>query len=51
MNIMLNVLHSRWTVLCGLNGVCYSEQYVEVTAQLEDNVIVAGMVCVTVNNM
>ena len=29
--------------------MCYSEQYMEVTAQQVDSVIVAGMECVTVN--
>jgi len=33
---------------CGLNGMCYSEQYVEGTAQQVDCVIVALMECVTV---
>jgi hypothetical protein len=36
---------------CGLNGVCYSEQYVEGTAQQVDRGIVAWMECVTVNSM
>jgi len=36
---------------CGLNGVCYSEQYVEGTAQQVDSGIVAWMKCVTVNIM
>jgi len=34
---------------CGLNGVCYSEQYVQGTAQQVDSVIVAWMECVTFN--
>jgi len=33
---------------CGLNGVCYSEQYVEGTAQQVDSGIVGWMECVTV---
>jgi len=36
---------------CGLNAVCYSEQYVEGTAQQEDSGIVGWMECVTVNSM
>jgi len=36
---------------CGLNGLCYSEQYVEGTAQHVDSVIVGWMECVTVNSM
>jgi len=36
---------------CGLNGVCYSEQYVEVTAQHLDSGIVGWMDCVTENSM
>jgi len=74
-NIMLKVLHSRWTVvlqlewsvlewtLCGryctaggqwycrLNGVCYSEHYVEGTTQQVDSGIAGWMECVTVNIM
>ena len=74
-NIMLKVLHSRWTVvlqvewsvsqwtLCGryctaggqfycmLDGVCYSELYVEGTAQQVDSGIAGWMECVTVNLM
>jgi len=34
---------------CGLNGVWYSEQYVEATAQQGDSGIVGWMVCVTLN--
>jgi len=34
-----------------LNGVCYSEHYVEGTAQQVDSGIVAWMECVTVNSM
>jgi len=36
---------------CGLNGVCYSEQYVEGTKQQVDSGIVDWMECVTVNSM
>ena len=36
---------------CGLNGVCYSEQYVEGTEQQVDSRIVDWMECVTVNSM
>jgi len=36
---------------CGLNGVCYSEHYVEGTAQQVHSSIVVGMECVTVNSM
>jgi len=36
---------------CVLNGVCYSEQYVEGTAQQVDSGIVSWMVCVTVKSM
>ena len=36
---------------CGLNGVCYSEQYVEGTAQQVDRSTVGWMECVTVNSM
>ena len=36
---------------CGLNGVCYSKQYVEGTAQQVESGIVAWMMCVTVNRM
>jgi len=36
---------------CGLNGFCYSEHYVEDTAQQVDSVIVGWMVFVTVNIM
>jgi len=36
---------------CGLNVVCYSEHYVEGTAQQVDSVIVAWMECVTVNSI
>ena len=36
---------------CGLNGVCYSEQCVDGTAQQVDSGIVGWMVCVTVNSM
>jgi len=74
-NIMWQVLHSRWTVVlwlewsvllwtlcgryctaggqwyCSLNGVCYTEHYVEGTVQQVDSVIVAWMECVTVNIM
>ena len=56
----LCVLH--WTVCgryctaggewyCELNGVCYSEHYVERTAQKVDSVLVAWIVFVTVNIM
>jgi len=34
-----------------LNVMCYSEQYVEGTAQQVDNGIVCRMECVTVNSM
>ena len=37
MNSMWKVLHSRWQWYCGLNVVCYSEQYVEGTVQKEDS--------------
>jgi len=36
---------------CRLNGVCYSEQYVEGTALQVDSCIVVWMECVTVNSM
>jgi len=36
---------------CVFNVVCYSEQYVEVTAQQVDSGIVGWMECVTVNSM
>jgi len=36
---------------CVLNGVCFSEHYVEGTAQQVDSGIVGWMNCVTVNNM
>jgi len=36
---------------CGLYVVCYSEQYVEVTAQQVDSSIVGWNECVTVNSM
>ena len=36
---------------CGLSGGCYSEQYVEGTAQQVDSSIVGWMQCVTVNSM
>jgi len=36
---------------CGLNAVCYSEQYVEGTAQQLDSGIVGWMQCVTVHIM
>jgi len=36
---------------CGLNGVCYSEQYVEDTAKQVDRSIVGWMNCVRVNIM
>jgi len=55
-----SVLH--WTVCgryctaggqlyCSLNVLCYSEQYVEGTAQQADSSIVCRMECVTVNSM
>ena len=34
---------------CSLNGVCYSEHYVEDTSQQVDSGIAAWMECVTVN--
>jgi len=59
------VLHLEWSVLqwtlygrnftgggqwyCTLNGVCYSEHYMEDTAQHVDSGIAAWMECVTVN--
>jgi len=36
---------------CELNGVCYSEHYMEGTAQQVDSVLAAWIVCVTVNIM
>ena len=36
---------------CSLNVLCYSEQYVEGTAQQADSSIVCRMECVTVNSM
>ena len=36
---------------CGLNVVCYSELYVECTAEQVDSGIVGKMECVTVNSM
>jgi len=36
---------------CGLNVVCYSEQYLEGTAQQVDSGIVCRMEYVTVNSM
>ena len=36
---------------CGLNEVCYSEHYVEGTAQQVDSGNVGWVECVTVNNM
>ena len=36
---------------CGLNGVCYSEHYVEGSAQQVDSVTAGWMECVTVNMM
>ena len=36
---------------CSLNGVCYSEHYVEDTSQQVDSGIAAWMECVTVNIM
>jgi len=36
---------------CGLNGLCYSEQYVEGTAQRVDYDILGWMECVTMNSM
>jgi len=56
--VAFSVLH--WTVCgryctavgqwyCELNGICYSEQYVEGTAQQVDSSIVDWMECVTVN--
>ena len=36
---------------CSLNGVCYSEHYVEDTSQQVDSVIAGWMECVTVNNI
>jgi len=36
---------------CRLNGVCYSEHYVEGTAQHVDSVIAGLMECVTINIM
>ena len=40
MNIMWKLLHSKWTVLLWVDGVCYSEHYVEGTAQQVDSGIV-----------
>jgi len=34
---------------CSLNGVCYSEHYMEDTSQQVDNYIAAWMECVTMN--
>ena len=74
-NIMWNVLHSKWTVIlllegrvlqwtlcgrhttargqwyCRLNCVCFSEHYVEGTAQQVDSIIAAWKACVSVNIM
>jgi len=36
---------------CSLNGMCYSEHYVEDTSQQVDSCIAAWMACVTVNIM
>jgi len=36
---------------CRLNGVCFSENYLENTAQQVDSFITSWMECVTVNNM
>jgi len=36
---------------CGLNGLCYSELYVEGTSEQVDSGIVSRMECVTVNSM
>ena len=33
MNIVSDLLHRMWIVAFSFNGVCYSEQYVGVTAQ------------------
>jgi len=40
-----------WQCYCSLNGVCYSEHYVEGTAQQVDSFIAGWMECVTVNFM
>jgi len=50
-NIMLKVLHSKWSGELQLNGVCYSEQYVEGTAQQVGNGVAAWMEFVTLNIM
>ena len=49
-------LHGSYSTIvgqwrCGLNGVCYSEQNVEGTAQQVDRAIVGSMECVSVNIM
>jgi len=53
--LQLTVCGSYCTVggqlYCGLNGVCYSEQYVEFTAQHVDSCIAGWMKFVTVNCM
>ena len=36
---------------CGLNGVCYSEHYLEGTAHYVDSVIAGRMDCVTASIM
>ena len=38
--LMLKVLHSRWNLVLWVDGVCYSEQFVEGTAQQVDSAIV-----------
>jgi len=48
-NFIWKILHSRWTVVLGLNGVCYSEHYMEDTLEKVDSCIAASMECVTVN--
>jgi len=40
---------SGWQCYCSLNEVCYSEHYVECTAQKVYSVIAAWIKCVTVN--